>query len=176
MTVFSGSSMHEDGNGVKTSAEWTGSKWKLNVRTEDGDDPTIGAKADAAALTGDASVVALLKLLRPNKTSVTFHASATRTATGSGSNVDVSAYRRGILIVNVTAASGTDEELRVTFEVRDPVGATNYAVVAVSDAITTTGAYAIPIPEPVGLNARIGYTIAGTSPSFTFSAAAIMEV
>lgn len=64
MTGF-GSPLHTDSNNVRTAFELVSTKWKAWMRLEDGDDATMGAKADASvsdASTG--SVIALLKGLQ----------------------------------------------------------------------------------------------------------------
>lgn len=96
------------------------------------------------------------------------------TANGSSATFDVSRFAEGVVIVNVTAVSGTSPTMDLFIDTYDPVnnvwatltkltGSTNYPT------ITATGAYAYPINN-YGRTVRLRWQLGGTNPSFTFSA------
>lgn len=105
------------------------------------------------------------------------HPTAARTATGQGSAVDVRDYVGEIAIVLDSAAgSGTAPTLDVTIEESDTSGGTYTAVSGAAFTQVAAAAAAEKIAVKVdGLKRfiRAKYTIAGTSPSFTFSVNAL---
>jgi len=107
----------------------------------------------------------------------TFVASGAQTASGGGTVfADLGAYSAGIVVINVTAVSGTSPTLTVNFKTCfTPPSTTSApalsacALHTASASITATGVYFI---KPIANFARwntIDYTIGGTTPSFTFS-------
>ena len=94
-----------------------------------------------------------------------FLTSAARTSSGQSSGWRVDGWREGLLLVNITAASGTlSIRLDVSFD-----DSTYYTVEDFGPyQFASTGQYAIPISN-FGRYFRIRYTIAGTSASFTFA-------
>lgn len=92
--------------------------------------------------------------------------------------IDVAAYASGVIVINVTAVSGTSPTLLVNFlACATAPGLQNAPSTALcsttaflsSSSITATGLYFIKVdhfPRWVSLSATIG----GTTPSFTFTA------
>ena len=108
----------------------------------------------------------------------TFVPSAAYTASASNiTPVDLGAYASGLMVINVTAVSGTTPSLTVNFQTcysapgsGTAPAAANCVTHTASAAITATGVYLI---KPLANFARwnnVSYTITGTTPSFTFSA------
>lgn len=98
-------------------------------------------------------------------------ASAARTATGTSSAIEArSAAARLNILVNVTAASGTAPTLDVTVEWSFD-GGTTWAVSDPADSIAqfTAGAVRAKQFNVKAPTYRLRWTIAGTTPSFTFS-------
>ena len=98
---------------------------------------------------------------------LTMVASAARTTTANGSSVDPEGAIVGIFALDITTASGTSPTLDVTIEVQDAAGAWHTAG-TFAQAVDDTGDSTIAVPLG-GRAARAAWTIAGTSPSFTFS-------
>lgn len=98
-------------------------------------------------------------------------ASAARTATGTSAAVDTrSAAARLNILVDVTAASGTTPTLDVTVEWSFD-GGTTWAVSDPADSFTQLTAAAVRAKQ-FNIKAptyRLRWTIAGATPSFTFS-------
>jgi hypothetical protein len=101
---------------------------------------------------------------------VMLHASAARTATGSGPTVAVGTHHTARLSLDVTAASGTSPSMTVTIEhsadgttwVAHPQGAFT--------AVTASGSQR-KVLSGLDRFVRAVWTITGTTPSFTFSVA-----
>lgn len=102
----------------------------------------------------------------------TFLASAARTASGESGVIDLGFADEAIVFLDVTAASGTSPTLDVKIQVADPNGA--YYDLASFAQKTAAGREAKQIAN-FGQNAKIVYTIGGTTPSFTFSVTAISK-
>jgi hypothetical protein len=89
--------------------------------------------------------------------------------------VDVGAYDVGIIIVNVTAVSGTSPSLTVNFNACDSVpGSQTFPANAAcglhtaSTAITATGVFFIKV-DHISKFVTVQTVITGTSPSFTMT-------
>jgi hypothetical protein len=98
---------------------------------------------------------------------VTLHASAARTATGTGTVSEETGHRRTLaLVLAITAATGTTPTLDVTVQTsRD--GSTWYTAGTFTQATATgTQRKVFALDRYV----RVIWTIGGTTPSFTFSA------
>lgn len=107
--------------------------------------------------------------VEPRSMDVTLHASAARTANGTGPVVEVAEYDTLRLLLDVTAAAGTSPTLGVEIQTSFD-GTTDWR---------SLGSFA----QKVGVSSerksfsgadrfvRASYTIGGTSPSFTFSIA-----
>jgi hypothetical protein len=121
---------------------------------------------------------------RSNTTDTASVASAARTATGNSSDMTNLNAAGVTAFVNVTAASGTSPTLLVTLQGKDPISATYYTLVAQAATLTAAGSATLTAypgasggpasPSatsgmPVPRTWRVLWTIAGTTPSFTFS-------
>lgn len=104
------------------------------------------------------------------KESKTLFDSNARTASENGSAVEFSA-RSIAFYLSCTAASGTTPTLDVTIEEWDPVSGTWWTVVTFTQ-LTTTGTERKTLTDVAAERFRAVATIAGTSPSFTFSVGA----
>ncbi len=69
--------------------------------------------------------------------------------------------------LNVTAASGTTPTLDVVVE--DSLDGANWNTVGTFTQLTTTGRQVINVTTPFADQIRVRWTIAGTTPSFTFA-------
>lgn len=101
-------------------------------------------------------------------------ASAARTTTGQSAAFAVGSESTLDVFIDVTAATGTGPSMTVNVEwsVGDGKWYTADPVDAFS-AITTTGQKCKQFAVK-GLQARLNYVISGTTPSFTFSAYAVI--
>lgn len=97
-------------------------------------------------------------------------ASAARTATGTSTAFDVEDAESLEATLTVTAASGTTPTLDVTLETSID-GGTTYDTVGAFDQKAAAGSDK-HVFGPLGDKCRWKWTIAGTTPSFTFSVAA----
>lgn len=97
-------------------------------------------------------------------------ASAARTATGNGSAFDTTSFNSIEGFLTVTAASGTTPTLDVRLETSLDAGTTWSTVAAFAQATAATTKN--KVFGPLGDSCRWAWTIAGTTPSFTFSVAA----
>lgn len=114
----------------------------------------------------------------PNRTSVgvvdNLVASAARTTSGnSGALTGWGAVTTLRVQLNVTAASGTTPTLNVVVE--DTVDGTNYTTVGTFTQKTAASREVINITTPFTDTLRVSWTIAGTTPSFTFTVDAYSE-
>lgn len=105
----------------------------------------------------------------------TLAASAARTTSGQTSSLTGYGYAKTLRAqLAVTAASGTTPTLNVVIE--DTVdGGTNWNQVAAFTQATATGVQVQNITTPFSDTIRVRWTIAGTTPSFTFSVLAYVE-
>jgi hypothetical protein len=102
--------------------------------------------------------------------------------TTSASNitpVDIGGYASGIVVINVTAVSGTSPSLTVNFQTcsSTPGSSTapanaNCVVHTASSAITATGVYLVKVDHFARWN-TVSYAITGTTPSFTMTSTVI---
>lgn len=103
-------------------------------------------------------------------------APAARTSSSSGSAVNIRPYALGEfaplkVFLSVGAASGTSPTLDVTIQ-QSPDGSTGWTTVGSFTQMTGTGSQEIRV-TPTQPYIRVAYTIAGTSPSFTFHVTAL---
>ncbi|MGI8828036.1 MAG: hypothetical protein ACR2JC_20885 [Chloroflexota bacterium] len=122
-------------------------------------------------------------LLQPDR--LTLQLAAPQTSNGSGATVTVGQYRELVAFVQVTAVSGTSPQLNVFLDASPDGGSTWVQVAQLGPAnIAATGAYLVTltpggaaggsvISTGFGDTIRIRWTIAGTTPSFTFSVLAV---
>lgn len=97
---------------------------------------------------------------------LTLAASAARTATGTGTAAEPEATSNAYVTLGVTAASGTSPTLNVTVQGQDAAGAWFTLGTFTQATGVTSQTIAVPI---AGRAVRASWTIAGTTPSFTFS-------
>ena len=107
---------------------------------------------------------------------LSLHPVAARTSTGTGTGVDLNDYDGDVVfILDSAAGTGTTPTLDVTVE----ASADNSTFAAVSGAAftqvtTTAGRQKLVVNhDDVARYLRVRYTIAGTTPSFTFSVTAV---
>lgn len=94
-------------------------------------------------------------------------ASAARTTTGTGSAFSTAGVDNIIGVLTVTAASGTTPTLDVTLETT--ADGTNYYTVGSFVQKTGTATADSKVFGDLGSSSRWKWTIAGTTPSFTFA-------
>lgn len=137
--------LNEDSTGKKTSGEYGDagdglSSWYMKIRAwlADGADVTQGAKADAAADTGNGSVVALLKSLRGRPFGRPIGSTPIRGASGNVANTAAVA----------TLAAGTGPTAWITGFQVTAAGATAAAnvVVTVAGILGGTASYVFTFP------------------------------
>jgi hypothetical protein len=107
---------------------------------------------------------------------VTLHASAARTATGTGTTKGVPSAGRALRAqLNVTAENdaATGETLDVT--IQDSLDGTNWNTIGTFTQATGVTREVINVQTPFANRLRAAYTIGGTgSPSFTFEVIAAL--
>jgi hypothetical protein len=98
--------------------------------------------------------------------------SAARTATSTAEiGGVVSEFDSIDIFLDVTAVSGTNPTMTVTYQASVDGGVTWFDVTS-GAAITTAIKQSINVPSKLGAMGRLSYVIGGTTPSFTFSAIA----
>jgi len=93
--------------------------------------------------------------------------SAARTTSGQSNTKNAGEYREAIFFLDVTAASGSDILLSTKLQYSLD-NATWYDSEYSFTPFATTGRQALPV-SVLGAYIRFDYTLAGTTPSFTFS-------
>jgi len=101
------------------------------------------------------------------KASLMLLSSGTRTASGSGPDVDVGAARFLDVEVKVTSVSGTTPTLRVCVQGKQ-LATDDYRDIACTDTISATGNYFLTIDNVRYRVLRVRWEIGGITPSFTF--------
>jgi hypothetical protein len=96
-------------------------------------------------------------------------ASAARTTTGTGTAFNTDDIGTIMATLVVSAASGTTPTLDVTLETSDAAGSTWTTVGTGFTQQTTTNAGLYKVHTALGYQCRWKWTIAGTTPSFTFA-------
>lgn len=99
-------------------------------------------------------------------TAVTLLSSAARTASGSGSSVDVSGKAGLDVYLEVTAVAGTSPTLSVQVETSRDGSA--WSALGPAVAVTAVGTVRI-VRAGAQRYVRVSYTVSGSSPSFTFA-------
>ena len=97
----------------------------------------------------------------------TDQSAVTITSTTTGTGVLVEPWSEIVAIVDVTAASGTNPTLDIA--IQTSADNTTYATLASFTQITGTTTAIKTVAAPIGKYVRFRYTVAGTSPSFTFT-------
>lgn len=109
---------------------------------------------------------------------LTLQASGAQTASGQGAAVEVGEYNQTLVTLNVTAASGTTPTLNAKLQASDDGGTTWYDLPSAAfTQLTGVGTAVLQLTETnaFGDYIRVAYTIAGTSPSFTFAVKAVAK-
>lgn len=106
-----------------------------------------------------------------NTKEITFTPAATAvTANGQSSVQDVSSYKEGILVIDITAVTGTTPTLNIAVQTYDFLSGKWVTVPGVTVAQqTAVGTVAVAVTN-FGEQMRLSYTVGGTTPSFTLSA------
>lgn len=102
----------------------------------------------------------------------TLHASAAETETVTGPDVLIEHLKAANFYLDVTAVSGTAPTLDVTIQEKDPASGVYFDILTFTQATGVTSQrsnYGSGPGELLGKIIRFVATIAGTTPSFTFS-------
>lgn len=98
-----------------------------------------------------------------------------QTTSGTGAPIEVGEYREALVTLNITAVSGTSPTLAVQIQASDDGGTTWYNLPNGSfTSASTVSSQAIQI-STFGDYIRANFTVAGTSPSFTFGLKAVCK-
>ncbi len=95
-------------------------------------------------------------------------ASALKSADGQTSAVNVENYLEGLILIDVTASGGDDEEMQCIVETALNLTDNKWAFLTSIDPITGIGFFAKQLTV-FGKYIRVSFTLGGTSPTFTFS-------
>ena len=95
-------------------------------------------------------------------------ASAARTTTATGTAFNCDSAFTVLASLNVSAASGTSPTLDVRLETTADGGTTWYTVGSFPQQTGVTATPVARVLAPLGSQARFAWTVAGTTPSFTF--------
>lgn len=101
--------------------------------------------------------------------SVTVAASAAKTATGNSGWLNAEDYQALSLTLDVTAHAGTTPTLDVSVETAEDSSGTRSRTVGSFTQVTTTNGTQRKSFGPLDRYYRVVWTIAGTTPSYTFS-------
>lgn len=108
----------------------------------------------------------------------TILASAARTVSGdtNATPTDTGKYKEAIAFIDVTAATGTTPTLDVKFQTQDPVSLKWFDLTSLTFTQKTVVATEMKTQSGLlGSKLRCVYTIAGTTPSFTFSVSLVLK-
>lgn len=105
-----------------------------------------------------------------NTQEITLHASQAETANGNSGTFDVSNSVEGLLVIDITAVSGTSPTINFFFETLDFLSGKYVAVPSVSIAQQTGVATVTAAATNFGEKVRLRWVVGGTNPSFTFTA------
>lgn len=132
----------------------------------------------------DGSVVPLLSdsagsllTVKNSRTYVVLPSAARGTGTAVASaEFDVSGYSEATAFLDVTAASGTSPTLDVKFQTKDALSGKWFDIAGlVMTQKTAVGTEIKSVASGLGSAIRAVYTIAGTTPSFTFSLGLVVK-
>ncbi|WP_407310527.1 hypothetical protein [Desulfosporosinus sp. SB140] len=105
-----------------------------------------------------------------NTQEFTLHATGAETASGNSGTFDVSENKEGLLIIDITAASGTTPTANFYFETLDFLSGKYVTVPGVTIAQQTGVATVTTAVTNFGEKIRLRWVLGGTTPSFTFTA------
>lgn len=117
--------------------------------------------------------MAILQQALDKLEALSFHPTAARTSTGSGTGIDMQTYDgEVVLLLDSAAGTGTTPTLAVTVEHSDSL-ATGYTAITGAAFTTVTNAASqqklVVSKDEAKRYVRVTYTIGGGTPSFTFS-------
>ena len=96
--------------------------------------------------------------------------SAARTSTvASEGSALPEAFDEALLMINITAVSGTVPTLVVSYQV-SPDDGTTWFTKSSTATLNATGQTLVTLPDTIGRFYRLNAVIGGTTPSFTFAA------
>lgn len=176
-------------DGVRTTAEYgdptnptpaSGSRWFHNFSAMDGGIVTVGKTTDAAALTGNGTLMSMLRRIRDvlhnaqlaagytplknNPKQVQTQTTVASASYGAGTtnlaDLTVSEYKDVLVLVNVTAIVGS---VTISWQVKTSVG--TYGTHS-STVISTTGVGVVKVNAPTGITGRVSLSV-GTSMTAT---------
>jgi hypothetical protein len=117
--------------------------------------------------------MAILRQALDKLEALSFHPTAARTSTGSGTGLDMQTYDGDVvLLLDSAAGTGTTPTLAVTVEHSDSLGSGYTAITgAAFTGVTTTASQQklVISKDEAKRYVRVTYTIGGSTPSFTFS-------
>ncbi|MGF7429579.1 hypothetical protein PQV03_02115 [Thermoanaerobacterium thermosaccharolyticum] len=107
---------------------------------------------------------------------VTMLASGAKTSSGdtSATPVDVKKFKEAVFFLDVTAASGTTPTLDVKIKTKDPVSGKWFDLVTFTQTTGITSEMKA-VSGLIGSQIAVFFTIAGNTPSFTFSLGAVLK-
>lgn len=107
-----------------------------------------------------------------NTQEITLHASQAETASGNTGAIDVSNNFEGLLVIDITAVSGTTPTINFFFETQDFLSGKYVAIPSVGTIAQQTGVATVAAATTnFGEKVRLRWVIGGTAtPTFTFTA------
>jgi hypothetical protein len=103
-------------------------------------------------------------------------ASEARTTSGETVSIDCGKYGEAIAFIDVTASSGTSPTLDAKFQTQDPVSLKWFDLTDLTfTQKTTTGVEMKAKSGLLGSKLKCVYSIAGVTPSFTFSVGLVLK-
>lgn len=94
-------------------------------------------------------------------------ASGAVTANGTSNSADVTIFEQGLLLIDITAVSGTTPT--IDFKVQVKIAGDWVDLPGVTIAQQTAVGKVVTALNNIGKEIRVSYTVGGTAPSFTFS-------
>ncbi|MCZ8512408.1 hypothetical protein O9H85_08170 [Paenibacillus filicis] len=106
-----------------------------------------------------------------NTQEFTLHVSQAETTNGNTSTFDASNNFEGLLVIDITAVTGTTPTANFYFETLDFLSGKYVAIPSAGTIAQQTGVNTLTVPVTnFGEKVRLRWVLGGTTPSFTFSA------
>jgi hypothetical protein len=106
----------------------------------------------------------------------TILSSDARTVSGNSLEFDISKFKEALVFLDITSSSGTTPTLDVKFQTQDPVSLKWFDLTELTfTQKTTLGSEMKKTNGLLGNKVRCSYTIAGTTPIFTFSVGMVLK-